>query len=113
MTADVKIGSETIKMCGNAATAIRYKAIFHRDLLMTFKGMSNEENFDSNIIKELAFVMTQQAQGADFKQVSFDDYVAWLEQFEMFDVYEILPVILELWGLETKELSEPKKENEK
>lgn len=109
MTADVKIGSETIKMCGNAATAIRYKAIFHRDLLMTFKDMSNEENFDSNIIKELAFVMTQQAQGADFKQVSFDDYVAWLEQFEESDILPSAADIINLWMTNTQSVIDAKK----
>lgn len=109
MTADIKIGTESIKMCGNAATAIRYKAIFHRDLLMTFKGMSNEDNFDSNIIKELAFVMTLQARGADFKQVSFDDYVAWLEQFEESDILPSAADIINLWMTNTQAMVDAKK----
>ena len=34
----------------------------------------------------------------------------WLEQFETFSIYEILPDILKMWGLENKQMSSPKKE---
>lgn len=37
----------------------------------------------------------------------------WLEQFETFDIYEILPEILELWNLENKQMSSQKKSQEK
>lgn len=33
----------------------------------------------------------------------------WLEQFETFSIYEILPEILEMWNLENKQMSTPKK----
>lgn len=41
------------------------------------------------------------------------DELEWLEQFETFDIYEVLPEILEMWEKENKQLSTPKKENEK
>lgn len=41
------------------------------------------------------------------------DELEWLEQFETFDIYEVLPEILEMWEKENKQLSIPKKENEK
>lgn len=34
----------------------------------------------------------------------------WLEQFETFSIYEILPEILEMWNLENKQMSTAKKE---
>ena len=42
-----------------------------------------------------------------------NDIDEWLEQFETFDIYEVLPKILELWNLENKQMSQPKKVKEK
>ena len=42
-----------------------------------------------------------------------DNELEWLDQFEIFDIYEVLPEILEMWNMENKQLSVPKKENEK
>ena len=36
----------------------------------------------------------------------------WLDQFEMFSIYMILPQIIELWGLNTEQLEKPKKKAE-
>lgn len=33
----------------------------------------------------------------------------WIDQFEMFNIYEIFPEILELWGLDNLQLSKSKK----
>lgn len=41
------------------------------------------------------------------------DIEEWLDQFETFDIYEILPEILEMWDLENRQLSTPKKKSEK
>ena len=108
MTADIKIGSDTVKLCGNAATAIRYKQLFHRDLLMQFKGM-DIDNFEADIVKELAFVMTQQAQGADFRQVSFDDYVEWLARYEEQELLQAAASIINVWIQNTATAVQPKK----
>lgn len=37
----------------------------------------------------------------------------WLEQFETFSIYEVLPEILEMWGIENEQMSEEKKETGK
>lgn len=37
----------------------------------------------------------------------------WLEQFETFDIYQILPEILKMWNLENETKSKPKKNNGK
>lgn len=108
MTADIKIGSDTVKLCGNAATAIRYKQLFHRDLLMQFKGM-DIDNFEADIVKELAFVMVQQAQGTDFKQVSFDDYVEWLARYEEQELLQAAASIINVWIQNTATAVQPKK----
>ncbi len=37
----------------------------------------------------------------------------WIDQFEMFNIYEVFPAILELWGLDNLQLSKSKKNSEK
>ena len=41
------------------------------------------------------------------------DIDEWLEQFDVFSIYEVLPEILEMWNLENKQTSTPKKKNGK
>ena len=38
-----------------------------------------------------------------------DNIDDWLEQFETFDIYDILPETLELWNFDNKQTSRPKK----
>ena len=37
------------------------------------------------------------------------DIDEWLEQFETFDIYDILPETLDLWNFDNKQTSKPKK----
>lgn len=108
MTADVQLGNETVRMCGNAATAYRYQSIFHKDLLMALKGM-NENNFDENVLKGLAFTMALQARGADWKQVTGDDFVTWLEQFEEVDFLSKAQEIMNVWIANAQSMVKAKK----
>ena len=40
-----------------------------------------------------------------------DDVYEWLDQFDAFNIYEILPEILELWNLNNKGTSVSKKKD--
>lgn len=42
-----------------------------------------------------------------------DDINEWLDQFETFDIYEIMPEIMEMWKSENKQMSVPKKKRGK
>lgn len=42
-----------------------------------------------------------------------DDIDEWLEQFETFDIYQILPEILDMWNMENMQMSHAKKKNGK
>ena len=42
-----------------------------------------------------------------------DDINEWLDQFRVFDIYQILPDIVEMWQVENTQMSTPKKANEK
>lgn len=60
------------------------------------------------IFENVAFIMHKHG---DKNQP--EDIDEWLEQFETFDIYEILPTILEMWSFENKGLSIPKKKSGK
>ena len=48
------------------------------------------------------------AKHADPENVPDDPY-EWLEQFNVFLIYQILPELMELWGLHMKSQAESKK----
>lgn len=57
------------------------------------------------MFENIAFLMHKHG---DPEQPS--DINEWLEQFDTFSIYEVLPEILEMWNLENKQMSAPKKE---
>lgn len=104
MTGNVVIGNETVTMCANAATAIRYKQVFNRDLLKLFN-----KDMDIDTIFELGFIMHEQAENADFNQITLDDYLEWLAGFEQMDLLNAAKEIVTLWTGTTKTESRSKK----
>lgn len=75
---------------------------------------SVEENDEENsglgiesleVFEQLSWVM---AKHADPENVP-DDPDKWLEQFNVFSIYQILPELMELWGLNMKSQAESKK----
>lgn len=75
----------------------------------------DEENFGSmlpikslEMFENIAYLMHKHG---DPKQPNNID--SWLEQFETFDIYKVLPEILEMWNLENETRSKPKKKTDK
>ena len=63
---------------------------------MSFKAMTADE-FDVDAIKQVAYIMALQADGADFKQVTADDFIDWLCQFEETDMLNAAGDIIGIW----------------
>ena len=59
------------------------------------------------IIENIAYIMHKH--GDPSQPNSIDK---WLEQFETFDIYQIFPELISMWGIENKTLVEPKKEDQ-
>ena len=89
--------------------------MFGRDVLKDMETLEiavNENDPESSqmpiasleIFENVAYVMAKHADPE--VPESIDD---WLEQFEMFSIYEILPEILELWGANMETEVTPKK----
>lgn len=97
----INIGGIEVEFKSSATIPRLYRAKFKRDI---FKDLSKLEKSysgdgskfeieDLEIFENVAYIM---AYHANNKIPSTID--KWLDQFEMFSIYEVLPEILELWG---------------
>ena len=103
LTKTVHIGDHDVTFKSSAAIPRVYRAKFKRDIFQDIDRL--QKNFkpdeekastltveDLDIFESIAYVMN--FLGEPGVPDSIDD---WLDQFEMFSIYEILPVILEMW----------------
>lgn len=100
----VKIGDKEVAFRSSATIPRLYRIKFKRDIFKDLaklessysKKKSEDGSFaieDLEIFENVAYIMAYHADHSI--PASIDD---WLDQFEMFSIYEILPEILELWG---------------
>ena len=115
----LNIGGKEVKFKSSAAVPRMYRVEFGRDIFVDIqklrqsfyenvgnKNASNLSIADLTIFENVAYIM---AKHADANIPSTID--EWLEGFEMFLIYEILPEILELWGDNVQGDAEAKKNN--
>lgn len=111
MEKTIKIDGRDVKFKATAATIRMYRQSTGRDLLLDMQklqsvagsgnGLSSEA---LNLFEDIAYVMARQAD--DTIPDTADE---WLDSFEMFSIYSVLPQIIELWRLNEMTTSKPKK----
>ena len=100
----VTISGREVKFRSSATVPRLYRIKFKRDIFKdlaklekSYKGKTEEgeemQIEDLEIFENVAYIM---AYHADHSIPGTID--EWLDQFEMFSIYEVLPEILELWG---------------
>ena len=101
----VKICNTEVAFRSSASVPRLYRAKFGRDIFKdlsklekAYKDRGSEDGSsmeieDLEIFENVAYIMAFHADPSIPKTID-----EWLEQFEMFSIYEILPEILELWG---------------
>ena len=98
------ISGREVKFRSSATVPRLYRIKFKRDIFKdlaklekSYKGKTEEgeelQIEDLEIFENVAYIM---AYHADHSIPGTID--EWLDQFEMFSIYEVLPEILELWG---------------
>jgi len=116
MYKEVKVGNTTVPMLANGATPIRYKLLFHKDILAEFKSIEGDESKIATV-GELAFIMAMQAKAHDgeydISKLNEEDYLTWLEQFNPLDIEMSSDKIIDVYVGNTVTSSEPKKKEEK
>ena len=101
----IDIDGREVPFKASAATPRIYRQMFGRDIYRDLERLTEAIDSDNpldtvslEIFENLSYVM---AQSADPEGVP-DDINAWLDQFEIFSIYAILPRIIELWGLNSE-----------
>ena len=100
----------------SAAVPRLYRLKFGRDIYKDFAALqssvSKEDAENSGlsiesleVFENIAYIMAKHADN-DTVPASSDE---WLEQFNTFSIYEILPQLIELWGLNIETQVEAKK----
>ena len=125
MEKTILIDDKPVRMRASALVPRLYRFRFGRDMIADMrqlqkafrKATSLPENateeeiqdaqlsiIDLTIFENVAYIMAKHAD----KTVA-DDLDSWLDGFSMFSIYEVLPHILELWGLSQETTSVAKK----
>ncbi|MCH4007790.1 MAG: hypothetical protein LKE59_11695 [Eubacterium sp.] len=100
----IEISGKPVTFRSSAAIPRIYRLKFKRDI---FKDLSKLEKSyrakatdseeleidDLEIFENVAYIMAYHADPSIPKTID-----EWLDQFEMFSIYQVLPEILELWG---------------
>ena len=101
----IAIGDKQVKFRSSATIPRLYRAKFKRDIFKdlsrlesSYKGNSDDgssfEIEDLEIFENVAYIMAYHADHSIPSTIE-----EWLDEFEMFSIYEVLPEILELWGM--------------
>ena len=77
----ITIDGKELEFAANAATPFRYKQVFKKDLFAILGNEQKAEAEGVEAVTELAFIMAKQAEKADMNKLSYDEFVAWLEDF--------------------------------
>ncbi len=120
----VEIDGKTIEFKASAAVPRIYRLKFHRDLFIDLQKLAKSVDTkgkksdkpkseipieDLEMFENIAYIM---AQHANPKEVP-SDIMEWLEEFDTFSIYQILPAILELWKINAQTQSIAKKNQNK
>lgn len=120
----VVIDGREVKLRASALIPRLYRARFGRDMIsdmrrlerkynavMADEGLTEDERqeegftaLDLTVFENLAYCMA--LNGGEHVPPTPDE---WLDGFETFSIYEILPAMMDLWGNSNKTTAEPKK----
>lgn len=116
MDREVTIDGKQVKFRATARTPRLYRMLIGRDMIQDMnklmkayerkkKDDDDLDIIDLQIFEDVAYAMARHA-NPDMEEKTADE---WLDTFDMFSIYEVLPHILELWALNTKQTSKAKK----
>ena len=115
LTKTIEISGQQVTFRASAAIPRIYRIKFQRDIYKDLAALdkaiskSDPESSDLDIpslemFENIAYIMAKHADN------NVPDSVEdWLDQFDTFSIYQILPEIIKLWGLNMESASEAKK----
>jgi len=117
VTKIIEIDGREVTFRASAAIPRLYRNQFHRDIyrdlneLQKSMNQSGEESstldtFSLELFENIAWLMAKHAD-----KEAPDTPEEWLDDFSTFSIYEILPQIIDLWGLNVEQQVGSKKNN--
>ena len=115
----IEIDGTEVAFKASAAIPRIYRLKFQRDIYKDIALLetsidasdpeaSNLDTFSLEMFENIAYIMAKHA------DANIPDTVEdWLDQFNTFSIYQVLPQLIELWGLNIKTDAESKKNFEK
>ena len=105
VTKTIQIDGQEVTFRASAAIPRLYRVKFHRDIYRDLdalqkamdsssEGASTLDTFSLELFENISYIM---ARHADPTVPGTPE--EWLEQFNTFSIYQVLPQIIELWGL--------------
>lgn len=115
MMKQIEIDGKRVSFKASAAIPRIYRMKFQRDIYKDLKALeksigdnseesSNLDMFSLEMFENIAFVMAKHAD-ASIPNTPEE----WLDGFNTFSIYQVLPQLIELWGLNVKTDVEAKK----
>ena len=115
MIKQIEIDGKQVSFKASAAIPRIYRMKFQRDIYKDLKALeksigdnseesSNLDMFSLEMFENIAFVMAKHAD-ASIPNTPEE----WLDGFNTFSIYQVLPQLIELWGLNTQTEIESKK----
>ena len=116
MTKKINIDGKDVMFKASAAIPRIYRLKFHRDIYKDLRDLekavdsSSEEQssldlFSLEMFENIAFIMAKHADPTAVPDSPED----WLDEVNTFSIYQVLPEIIELWGLNVQSEVESKK----
>ena len=106
-------GVKAVPMLANGATAIRYRQVFHRDLMrdmIRYAHMNDDpDHVDWDMPGKLGFILASHAAGKDMGKLTEEDYIDWVEQFEGDTLWTCGQQIVEIYSANQTQTSTAKK----
>ena len=115
MVKKIEIDGKEVAFRASAAIPRIYRMKFQRDIYKDLASLekaigdnseevSNMDMFSLEMFENIAYIMAKHADPA-----IPDTPEEWLDEFNTFSIYQVLPKIIELWGLNTRVDVEAKK----
>ena len=116
LTKTIEIDGKPVTFRASAAIPRIYRNRFHRDIYKDLRDLqqsidtenpeaSSLDTFSLELFEDISFIMAKHADPQGVPETPDE----WLDQFATFSIYQVLPEIIELWGLNIQTQVESKK----
>lgn len=113
MRAVISIGEKDVPMVSNGAIDIIYRQVFHEDIVKLQYEMGDDDIPGLlNCMMKMGFIMAKAAEldnVRELMQLTEDDFVEWLMQFDRAQYIEVLPKIRDVYEGQQVTTAESKK----